>query len=65
MFTLVNAEAALELTAPSLITQPIIVKSAKKRGKPSEKIYPSYKISDRKLPIWTAANELVVRYKFL
>lgn len=38
MLTLVIAEAALELIPPSLVTHPVIVKSAKKRGKSPEKI---------------------------
>ena len=38
MLTLVIAEAALELVPASLFGHPVIVKSAKKRGKPPEKM---------------------------
>jgi rRNA small subunit pseudouridine methyltransferase Nep1 len=38
MLTLVIAEAALELVPKSLVTHPIIVKSAQKKGKPPQKI---------------------------
>ncbi|MGD2249448.1 MAG: 16S rRNA methyltransferase [Candidatus Methanofastidiosia archaeon] len=38
MLTLVIAEAALEVVPKSLVTHPVIVKSAKKRGKPPQKI---------------------------
>ena len=38
MLTLVLAESALELVPASLVDHPVIVKSAKKRGKPPEKM---------------------------